>query len=386
MPQTNWKLVSALPGISTNRSIDADGTALIGPHDARYSEVCSSHPLISRYLKSFFTPFAAHLEPTIIIRRSSLERIDSESLVRFRNIIAVNAILECWIKGFDHRFSSGPAHSDAFDIYPIHPSRDCDGLIVHTPHERALLDIKGFRGQPSPMTAATAAILATFDEPLLEALLKLYCAPPRTRKIRQLAVRVFHSLEIVYHATRAPFCHLGSAAEQGTLLASWVPAFEILAHPTTGDVKFADVSKLIHEVPWCSHGLRQKRYRPIPAGRNRQHAGSRPLPNTTFPVQVYGRLYRTRNHYFHGAPIREGEIEPRKRQRWEDLRFQVPALYRSVLLQLLASAGYASFPRGEPLPLTGGSDAAAEFGRACCAYYVQQEYERPLLPEAHRSR
>jgi hypothetical protein len=111
----------------------------------------------------------------------------------------------------------------------------------------------------------------------------------------------------------------------------WVSAFEILANPHIVKVKFEDVGAMIKAIPWRDRKLRVK---------NRAAVGSKKGEKTTLPVQIYGRLYQTRNAYMHGNALRKGEYEFHKRKRWGNLFFQAPALYRCVLMHTLNSKGF----------------------------------------------
>jgi hypothetical protein len=136
---------------------------------------------------------------------------------------------------------------------------------------------------------------------------------------------------MAYYAMRNPFLILGGQPDFGVQMSMWVSAFEILANPHIVKVKFEDVGAMIKAIPWRDRKLRVK---------NRAAVGSKKGEKTTLPVQIYGRLYQTRNAYMHGNALRKGEYEFHKRKRWGNLFFQAPALYRCVLMHTLNSKGF----------------------------------------------
>jgi hypothetical protein len=114
-----------------------------------------------------------------------------------------------------------------------------------------------------------------------------------------------------------------------------VSAFESLAHPEFQDVTFSDVSAIIKSVPWASKRLRRTAYVAVGTKVARKY--------TTLPVQTYGRLFQTRNNYLHGGQFPKRQYEYQQRKSRIPLQFQVPALYRCVLLNELTSKSFGTY-------------------------------------------
>jgi len=361
----NWKFVIAIPGVELPRRVEAGSTAALPPDDPDYDAIAKSEPGVSEFLSRFSTAFGRQLRPTIIAREKTADLITAEDLSAFRNTIALAAIVEARRQRDRTQWSSGPFFSEVFDFSPVAP-RDAQFVDIQSPFSRGIHDIEEFAGQPSPIVPYPKNMRCEFDEGLLEALLRLWASKATRRLVRRRTL--LRSVEMACHALRAPYSNLESLQDWGITTSLWVSAFEIIACPDSGDVKFPHVSSMIKRVPWASRSLRK------PAVRAIDRPGL-----TTRPVQVYGRLYRVRNSFLHGDRLPAGSIEPHRHPTWGHLSIQVPLLFRSVLLLNCQNLNLWHFPTEVPWVrmMSKGPQQKAAI-KAAHAFRTQMDYEKAL--------
>lgn len=345
---SNLKYVFTIPSIDIPGHISIDDLILLGSKDDRYQELKNSNSFLSKYLDSFRAPFGTKINPSIVVRDKTLPRVDADRLTAFRNAIAVSSVIYSMMKSYLYNTPTGCTCTDLFDFHPVSVSSDGDDFSVRTAHTIGFDDrIEDFKGQTTLAVAYPETVRPSFDEEFMMTLLNLIEKRSHRIKEKEFRNRVMRALDMAYYALRSPFVNLGNKTDFGVSISLWVSAFEILANPYTKDVHFKDVSTLIKQVPWENAKLRRKNYTAI------AYNGK-----TTLPVQIYGRLYHTRNMYLHGNIIPKGSFEFRRRKRWGNLLFQVPVLFRCVLMYLLQTNGFtpeSQYP------------------------YLQRTYERVLL-------
>lgn len=370
----DWYFLIALPAVKLKDPVEVGSAAVVPASDPRYKRLVESDPGIKEYLACFRTAFGQALSPAIIICDKRVPAPNSQDLADFRNILALAAVTQSRTDRCNHHYGGdGPAYADLFEFHPVNLRKSGKGLIVESGTEfGSSLGIANFAGQPHPAYVFPNNVTPKFDVTLLNSLLSLWRAKPSTIAGRQYRSRVFRALELAYHALASPFRHLGSDAERALPLALWVSSFEILAHPGHQDVHFKDVEALIVKAKWYSRQAKAKRFASV-EHRRPPKAGKPPLPplpRTSRPVQVYQRLYRVRNQSLHGGAVAPSLI---KSKRWNHLYAQVPGLFRGVLLSVLATGGFHTYPKEPP-----GGDVveALEFAFRVDRHY--REYEMPL--------
>jgi hypothetical protein len=270
------------------------------------------------------------VNPSIIVCDESLEKVEPSHLCAFRNAIAISSVIGSRILSHNQT-NTGFYCTDLFDFYPVSVSSDGTDLIARTAFEDSICcDVNNFSGQTTSSVIYPENIQPAIDDKLMIALLDVIEKKARTLEEKRFKNRVTRTMEMVFYALRSPFVVLGEPTDFGVQMSLWVSAFETLANPHSTDVKFSDVSAIIKAVPWKDQKLRiQNRSSPTQRGKK-----------TSLPVQIYGRLYRTRCAYIHGNALRKGDYEFHKRKSWGNLFFHVPALYRCVLMHILNLKGF----------------------------------------------
>lgn len=324
------KYVITIPSVDIRNYIAINDLILLGSSDSRYQELKERNPVLKQYLDSFRTPFGKKVNPSIIVRDESLEKVEPSHLCAFRNAIAISSVIGSRILSHNQT-NTGFYCTDLFDFHPVSVSSDGTDLIARTAFENSMCcDVNNFSGHTTSSVIHPENIEPAIDDKLMLALLDVIEKKARTLEEKRFKNRVTQTMEMVFYALRSPFILFGEPTDFGVQMSLWVSAFEILANPHSTDVKFSDVSAIIKAVPWRDKKLRIRNL----ASPTRQGE------KTSLPVQIYGRLYRTRNAYMHGNVRRKGEYEFHKRKGWGHLFFQVPALYRCVLMRILNLKGF----------------------------------------------
>ncbi len=326
------KYVMTIPSVDFVNYVAIKDLMLLGSNDERYQDLKKQNPVLKQYLDSFRTPFGKKVNPSIVVRDESMPNVDFSHLCAFRNAVAIAAVIASRTILCIRNQTTGFYCTDLFDFHPVSISSDGTDLVARTAFEnRDRCNVSDFAGQTIPAVVYPENIDPAVDDKFMPALLDVVESRPRKTDEKTFKNKVIRSMEMAYYAMRSPFVILREPTDFGVQISLWVSAFEILANPHGAKVHFSDVSTMIKAVPWRNRRLRVKNVTAVGAKRGEK---------TTLPVQIYGRLYRTRNAYMHGVAMRKGEYEFRRRKGWGNLFFQAPSLYRCVLMNTLNSRGF----------------------------------------------
>lgn len=336
---SNLKYVLTIPSIDISEHISINDLILLGSNDSRYKDLKKDNPFLRKYLNSFRSPFGTKISPSIIVRDKSLPRVDADHIVSFRNAIAISSVIHSRTRSCLLSRVKGCTSTDLFDFYPISISNDGNDFSIRSAYTIGVDHrIEKFKGQTTLSEPYPENITFESDQDLMLTLLNLIEKKYRKIEDKEFRDRIIRSTEMAYYALREPFANLGGKIDFGLRMCLWVSAFEIIAYNYKAgeDVNSNDVSSLIQAIPWQSPKLRKKNRAAI---YSKYSKPKRPKAKTTLPAQIYWRLYHTRNMYLHGNPIPKNNYEFKTRKNWGNLFFQVPALYRCLLMHLLKAKG-----------------------------------------------
>ena len=173
------------------------------------------------------------------------------------------------------------------------------------------------------------------DEPLLTALLDRWRRRYAGRSPQWPDRALFRSLNMANQASQLPAGVDTTFYDVGRLIALWVSAFEILAHPGRGKSNLWAVYDLLEKVEWKYRLTALRLYKAYEA--NRKSNGRR-----TLACRLYGEIYRARNDFLHGNPVGRNRliVKPAKRSLFQ---YAAP-LYRMAL------TGFLPLSWSEPVP------------------------------------
>ncbi len=225
---------------------------------------------------------------------------DAESVIAFRNAIAVATILRnraCW-RSYGR---SGISWSETFDYHPARLRRDGSTFDSWTPAVNQI----GFQLDGLSLTPDLRVLredLLLVDERLADHLGRVWHLRYRRGRDKKNAAKVFRSLEAAYEALSIGFKSYASLTEVGLDAVHWTTAVEVLASPPNGEVNKWRCSCLIAE--WrgfYQKELQTKRYW-VRHGKKRKWM--------TLSPRIFLHLYHARSKFVHGDKVSRRLLEP----------------------------------------------------------------------------
>ena len=326
----NWELIFSLPNLGLHNAIGNENIAIVPNDDSRITEMASKNNATKHFVEGFGDQFKREVFPSFLIISSSSPNFlrDIDTLVGFRNIIALSSI----IKGYEHSLKSNfvayTLYSDYFDFYPISISKDGNGFITSSPSVLGYDDeAQNFLGQTSPALANSGHVTANPDIQLYGLLEKAWNRRYIKRKLNEWQSRkLFRSLEMAYQATTLPCKNHSTIYDFGSSACLWVSAFEILSHPRVGNANLLTVLNLLGGYEWENKVIKKKVYQI-------EYRGNRSKYNLV--QKLYKELYDTRNDFLHGNPVRPNRLHPFRQKHVPAITRFAPLIYKVALLSFL---------------------------------------------------
>ena len=301
-----WQPVAILPNfeLEGQPAIDVPPAAFASVEDPRVQEINAGAPKHRALLARFQDPFGNKRRPTILLLspKAPASFGTIESLASIRNVLSVSVIPLARSRYRRGQYIGPFPYSDVFEFYPWAVNGELDGLYMVTPGTLAMDGAEGLdklKGQTAPEIVSRCAVgKSDLDTPMFEALTAHWKNVCRSRRKRALANdKVLRSLNMAYHASKLPALQDAGIFDHGRLVALWVSAFEILAHPGTGNVNRRSVYDLLDRAEWRNKENRRCQF--LLRGEKGRRSGRR----RTRPCRVYERLYDMRNDFLHGNPV-----------------------------------------------------------------------------------
>jgi hypothetical protein len=336
LAQPEWDLVFVLPNLSIKEPFESEHIAIVPFDDVRLVTIRNHLPVEEKLLTSFRNTFGRAIEPpALIVRNDTPDRLkyDLEVLIAFRNIFAFSSLARAWARTLIRGQSFGdPLYSDFFDFYPVTVGPN-KMLRPSTPIVLGLDDPESFTGQCSPQVVYPLNSPPSPDTDLLERLVTLWKRRYVKRRDIRKSESVFRSLQVAFQAAYSPFENATSIYDLGTKVTLWVSAFEILLHPGgAGRIGLNDVLAHLGGINWKHSRLKQKNFK-IRTGRTTRQA--------CLAEKLYHRLYKLRNDFAHGNPIRQKAQYALPDREQKHLMVHVaPILFRQALFQRITQIWY----------------------------------------------
>jgi len=337
-----YNYIATIASLDIKKCIETSELAIIGTQDPRYQQLKKASTNQNKFINSFKTPFGVKILPSIIIRDSSLPKVQLDYLCSFRTSIAVSSVIYSLVTSFRLQRQFGIPTTEVFDFYPISLTQDKKNLFYQTASNKGINSLDNFKGQSNPVYIDAQNLDFEYDTELLKSLLAILSKQGKKREDKIFKSKLFRSIQMANFAMRVPFFNFFNKVDLGTSLSLWVGAFETLAHPLNGAVEFNHVSDILKSVPWLKSSLKVKANRPIYSLKAKPKKNDK----TTLPVQIFGRLFNTRNMYLHGNPLPKNGFEFKTCKNWNPLFYQIPALYRSVVLSEIIKKIGSKYPIG----------------------------------------
>lgn len=315
----SWLPMVVLPNIHVRCRVEANWAAIVGQQDARVKDIRRDDPVFDVFLERFTDAFGVKHRPSVVLMQPeapSTYRI-GRAIASLRDLLAMSVIpyKRAQVLKAQHPGSGiSSLFSDAFDFYPWMVDKNKEYLVLSNPALLALHKVETFAGQLTP--GISASVLDETDEPLLECLIKRWERRYATHTPEWSDTALFRSLNMANQAARTPFVTAGMFYDQGRLVALWVSAFEILAHPGgDGNVNASFVKRIL--------------------SGNHSTAPRKPLERTDRTIRhaIYDQLNKARNDYLHGNPVEDDRLLL-PGGKWDLTQYAAP-LYRLMLMEFL---------------------------------------------------
>ena len=313
MNTPEWIPMFAMPSVLPQNPIEIDGIAFVADFDDRIKALRKKYPNYDDYLNRFTNEFGRKLSTgTIMVRDDApllYKRVDA--LGGFRDAISIASVSKTWAHALAGGYMDGPRYSNTFSFYPWLLDSNYDKVATQSIAVTGINTITSFQGHSSPAISFCHLMPNMIDYALLNELLKRWARRFSIETPHWKDRALFRSLNM---ANAAFDSNLPAHAEMtqydiGRLVALWVSAFEILAHPPYGKNNgYKQVYALLNSIQWRSSRNKEKRFSPYPHKKN--------TPRSNLPCWIYGQLNEFRNDFLHGNKNSERtsahqEVRPR---------------------------------------------------------------------------
>lgn len=336
-PSPEWTPAAILPNIHARKPVEGEVIAFAPTFDPRVQAFCAKHPKFGVLLSRFTDAFQVSLTPVVLIVRDDVlpKLAKIEPLASFRDLVALSVIPYCRSLASVYSNPHHISYSNSFSFYPWMLGTNNENLVALTPAMQALHEVEEFHGQSSPELPEMQ--LSELDNSLFEALLRRWKRHYLGKRQRWQDRALFRSLNMAMQAAQLPAGIDTTLYDLGRVVALWVSAFEILAHPRTERSGLSSVYPLFERISYQDQYIGRRRYMAYMGG------AKRPWPRRSLPCWLYGKLYQARNDFLHGNPVRVSILSPRKSK--PGLFWLAPSLYRLVLTGFLDLSFKTPLPR-----------------------------------------
>ncbi|MCH8952384.1 MAG: hypothetical protein IID49_09710, partial [Proteobacteria bacterium] len=293
-----WVAATVLPNIELQVPIGGGCVALVPRDDARIKALCCSHPNLKKFLSKFTDAFNEKIRPAVLIVHKDAPQsvFTVDALASFRDAIAVSTVAYNRALELRHPHGLRINFSNSFWFYPWMLDKQNEDLTCRTFAMLGTHEVSAFKGQSSPEIPQKTLSSSDIDQPLLDALISRWQRRYTGRRISWSDRALFRSLNMANQAAMLPAGSDTTFYDVGRLIALWVSAFEILAHPGIGKSDIFAVYDLLEKVEWKKKPCAARRYKAYSPKRNAQH-------RRTLACWLYGEIFDARNQSLHGNAV-----------------------------------------------------------------------------------
>ncbi|MDE8762632.1 hypothetical protein PZB21_26030 [Rhizobium sp. CBK13] len=334
---SDWKAMSALPGLNLRSPIEAGKAAIVPRDDPRLIGLCEESKKLKSFLGRFTDAFGEKLEPAVIIVASDAPptMMTREAIAGLRDAAALSMVIHNRSQALRYGHMSRPSYSNSFALYPWFIDNVDQHLTIHTPGMLGTHYVRKFKGQCAPEVSVADVGELDFDVPLLSELMIRWASRFSTKKPSYEHRVLFRSLNMANQASLIPGGSDATFYDYGRIVGLWISAFEILAHPQGADVGYKQVYDMLKRAEWTSRKLVWRRW-VAPEGKKKKKV------RCSLPVWLCNHLYATRNDFFHGNEV---SVKTLMIKNSKSSLFQVAApIYRMLLTTFLDLQWRGQFP------------------------------------------
>jgi hypothetical protein len=317
----------ALPSIWMAEPAETEHLALVYAEDSRVKALAATHANFGAFLNQFATEFGDKLSPSLLIWDDAGPQAyrNTEALAAFRDALAFAVIPYAWAHSLRFGHANKLGYSNWFSIYPWMTGADDQYVVMRNSGMFGLHETKLLCAQSHPGLYQEVVRPNDIDKTLHRELIarwkrRFTAEPPDWNDIK-----LFRSLTMASAAASLPSHGDFTPYDAGRMIALWVSAFEILAHPGTGKVGYLQVYELLEKAKWNLSACKEEKYEVrVPVDRRKSRILS---------CWIYCKLNAARNNYLHGNAVTDDDLTIKESKR--RLLDYAPVLYRMALTGFL---------------------------------------------------
>jgi hypothetical protein len=338
-----WVPMFAAPSIWVVEPVEIEHLALAYAEDSRVKALAGEHANFRSYLDQFTTEFGDKVLPSLLIwdDAGSQTYRNTEALAAFRDALAVSVIPYAWARSLRFEQPSKLCYSNWFSIYPWMIDKNYEYVVMRNSALFGLHETKLLRAQTYPGLSQEIVRLNDVDKTLHKDLMSRWKRRFTTEPPEWDDVKLFRSLTMAMAAASLPSHGDFTPYDAGRLIALWVSAFEILAHPGAGKTGLVDVYKMLESAKWNLSDCKDEKYEVLAP----KHARKKRI----LACWIYNKLYAARNDYLHGNPVIDDDLIVKESKR-------VLLNYAAVLYRM-ALTGVLDLHFKEPAPSESDTEA-----------------------------
>ena len=325
MYMEDWIFISVFHNLSILERIESKYVVIVPKDDLLTQTIRDRSLAFSQFVDNFKDQFGREFAPCLLFLHRRVKP-DVEAIISFRNLLAISSIVQSWERFICYGTQLDYfKFSNYFELYPYSLSRDEKDLIVNTPSVMGVDEPSEFQGQCSPEIARSDSTRKFYDFTLFEALCHHWVEYYVKRKRNEWKNRsLFRSLEMAFRASGLPFRNQGTIHDYGANIALWISAFEILNHPGgRGGVSLSTVLNFLGEIVFKTKKL------------NHKHYNGRRTERLNLLQKTYLEMYKARNHFLHGNPVRPSSLFPGGVKKCNPLIAVAPVIYKCSIYHFL---------------------------------------------------
>jgi hypothetical protein len=327
MPE--WIPMFAMPNVQPQNPIELDGIAFVSAFDDRIKALRGKYRNYDAYLNQFSDEFGVKLNPgTIMVWEDApllYRRVDA--LSSFRDAVSIASISKTWAHILRYGgHMDGPRYSNTFSFYPWLLDENYNNVATQSIAVIGVQQLASMHAQSVPAFSFCRLLPNMVDHALLNELLKRWAHRYSTEKPHWKDRALFRSLNMANAAANLRGHADVTHYDLGRLIALWVSAFEILAHPPYGRQNgYRQVYALLNSLQWRNSRCREKRFSPYPHKRG--------TPRSNLPCWLYGQLNSIRDDFIHGNRVGDNSLITKRSHR--AIQSYAVVLYRMALAAFL---------------------------------------------------
>lgn len=326
-----WQVAFVLPNLRLERAFEGDFIAISPSTDTRVQNRARENQATSQLINGFTDQFGNRVQVSVIVVRHDAPAIAKtlEALISFRNAFAIACILNGWQWQIGNPNVFLTLYSDFFDCYPWAPGQaKGDEIVLIGPALESIRKAKNFSGQISPDVPVMDAFLkANPDQAILAGLQARW----RRRfgysgRKEWQTTALFRSLAIAYQASALPTKNSSTIFDYGTAISLWVSAFEALLHPKSAKITLEAILKFFDKSQWIDKSLTHRKFKITYLS-----SSGKKTERVNRVKAFYVQLYKARNDFLHGNPVRVSKLLLNRNRKLVDLTKVAPLLYAVAL-------------------------------------------------------